>query len=160
MTTNTHEIRIRAAKQKRTKEESAKRKLKRQGVPTAKSLKKMHSKNLRAYSKMKLNQKYEFAFRGYTFEKYPNHKAIYLDVTNMATEQGYNRCIRAGTAFKELPPGFIILFSKLAVTDVMSTGDAATDIKLNSPIHHSSSNTRIGCTPYGLAQFVNCFFFF
>ena len=155
MTNNSHEIRIREAKKKRTKKASAKRKLKRQGVPTAKSLKEMHSKNLRAYSKMKLNQKYGFAFCKYFFEKYPNHKAIYLDVTNMTTQQGYNRCIRAGTEFKELPPGFIIVFSKLAVTDVMSTGDAARyQVKLTDTsflLPH-----RYPCTPYGLGQFVDC----
>ena len=58
-------------------------------------------------------------------ENCPNHRAILMDVTNMATEPGYGRCVRAGTAFKELPKGFIDLFSKLAVTSVRSTGDAA-----------------------------------
>ena len=103
---------------------------------------------------MNLNQKYEFAFHGYTSENYPNHKAIYLDDTNVATQQGYDRCICFGTAFKELPKDFVILFSKLAVTNVMSTGDAAryqdelTETSFLQP--HTDP-----CTPYGLVQLIN-----
>ena len=54
---------------------------------------------MQAYTTMNLNGKYEFACGGYVFEKYPNHKAIYLDITDMATEENYNRCVRAGIAF-------------------------------------------------------------
>ena len=73
----------------------------------------------------------------------------------MTTEEGYDRCIRAGTAFKKLPPGFIILFSKLEVTDVMSTGDAARyQVKLNDTSYLQPHTDP--CTPYGLAQFINC----
>ena len=153
MTYNYHEIRIREATKKRTKKASAKRKLTPQDA-AAKILNEMHSANLRAYSRMNLNQKYEFAFRGYAFENNPNHKAIYLDTTNMVTEPGYNRCIRAGTAFKKLPPSCIILFSKLAVTDVMSTGDAARyQVQLNETSFLQPHKDP--CTPYGLAQFIN-----
>ena len=104
---------------------------------------------------MNLDQKYEFAFAGYVFDKYPNHRAIYLDRTNMATEEGFDRCIRVGTAFKKLPRGFIILFSKLEVTDVMSTGNAARyQIELiDGPYLQPHTDP---CTPYGLAQFINC----
>ena len=63
---------------------------------------------------MNLIQKYELAFRRYVFEKYPNHKAIY----NVATEENYYRCVRVGTAFEEIPQGFIILFCKLEATNV------------------------------------------
>ena len=117
MTNKSHELRVREARKKTNQKAYAKNNLKQQEA-AARIINEMQSKNLKAYRKMKLNQKYEFAFRGYVFEKYPNQRAIYLDTTNMTTEAGFDRCIRAGTAFKKLPPGFVILFSKLVVTDV------------------------------------------
>ena len=153
MTKNSREIRNREAAKKRNQKAYAKRKLKQQKA-AARILSEMQSKNLRTYLRMDLNQKYEFAFRGYVFEKHPNHRAIYLDTTNMTTEQGFDRCIRVGTAFKKRPRGFIILFSKLEVTDVMSTGNAARyQIELiDGPYLQPHTDP---CTPYGLAQFIN-----
>ena len=60
MTYNSHEIRIREAKKKRNQKAYAKKKIKQQDT-AAKILSEMQSENLRAYSKMNLNQKYEFA---------------------------------------------------------------------------------------------------
>ena len=154
MTNNTHGTRVRIAAKKRNQKAYAKKKLKQQEA-AASIIDEMQSKNLRAYHRMNLDQKYEFAFRGYVFEKYPNHLAIYLGKTNMTTEQGFDRCIRVGTAFKKLPPGFIILFSKLEVTDVMLTGDTARyQVQLNDGSFLEPHTDP--CTPYGLAQFINC----
>ena len=61
MTCNSHLIRVRELKRSRTKRVSRMRRLKRQAAPTAKSLDKMFKENAKAYSKMKLNDKYEFA---------------------------------------------------------------------------------------------------
>ena len=73
----------------------------------------------------------------------------------MTTKQGFDRCIRVGTAFKKLPRGFVILFLKLDVTDVMSTGDTARyQVQLNDGSYLQSHTDP--CTPYGSAQFVNC----
>ena len=104
MTNNSREIRNREAAKKRNQKAYAKRKLKQQKA-VARIINEMQSENLRAYRRMNLDQKYEFAFRGYVFEKYLNHRAIYLDRTKMTTEQGFDRCIRVGTAFKKLPQG-------------------------------------------------------
>ena len=73
----------------------------------------------------------------------------------MATQKGYERCIRAGTAFKKLPKGFFILFSKLAVTNVRSTGDAARYQVILGERSFLQQHMD-SCTPYGLAQFINC----
>ena len=154
MTNNSREIKNREAAKMRNQKAYAKKKLKQQEA-AARFLSEMQSENLRAYLRMNLDQKYEFAFRGYVFEKYPNHRAIYLSKTNMTTERGFDRCIRVGTAFKKLPRGFIILFSKLEVTDVMSTGDAARyQVKLMNGSYLQPHTDP--CTSYGLAQFINC----
>ena len=58
----------------------------------------MHSENMQAYKTMNLNEKYEFAFGGYVFEKYPKHKAIYMDFTHVE----YHNCRKlpkTGTEF-------------------------------------------------------------
>ena len=147
MTNNNLGIRIRLAAKKRNQKAYAKKKLKEQEA-AARILSEMQSESLRTYLRMNINQRYEFAFRGYVFEKHPNHRAIYLDTTNMTTETGFNRCIRAGTAFKKIPRGFIILFSKLEVTDVMSTGNAARyQVELNDG-SFLQPHTEY-CTPYG-----------
>ena len=154
MANNSCEVRIKIASKKRNQKAYAKKKLKQQET-AARIIDEMQSENLRTYLRMNLNQKYEFAFRGYVFEKYPNHRAIYLSKTNMTTERGFDRCIRVGTAFKKLPRGFIILFSKLKVTDVMSTGDAARyQVKLMNGSYLQPHTDP--CTSYGLAQFINC----
>ena len=154
MTNNNLGIRIRLAAKKRNQKAYAKKKLKKQQA-AARIIDEMHSENLRAYQQMNLNQKYEFAFRGYVFDKYPNHPAIYLRTTNMTTEDGFDRCVRAGTAFKKLPPEFIILFSKLEVTNEQSVGDAARyQVQLLNGTYLQPH--RDPCTPYGLAQFINC----
>ena len=154
MTNNNLGIRIRLAAKKRNQKAYAKKKLRKQEA-AARIIDEMESENLRAYKKMNLNQKYEFAFGGYVFEKYPNHPAIYLSTTNMTTQAGFDRCIRAGTAFKKLPPGFIIPFSKLQVTNVKSKGDAA-----RYQVHLTKTSFLQThpdpCTSYGLGQFINC----
>ena len=86
-------IKIKELKKTRTKRASEKRRLKRLAAMQ------MYSENLQTYRTMNLNQKYEFAFPGYVFEKYTKYKAIYMDFTNMTTQVGYDRCVRAGTAF-------------------------------------------------------------
>ena len=154
MTYNSREIRNRESEGKSNQKAYAKKKLKQQET-AARILSKMQSENLRAYCRMNLDQKYEFAFAVYVFDKYPNHRAIYLGTTNITTEHGFDRCIRVGTAFKKLPPGFIILFSKLEVTYVMSTGNAARyQVRLYNGSYLQPHTDP--CTPYGLAQFVNC----
>ena len=73
----------------------------------------------------------------------------------MTTEDGFDRCVRAGTAFKKLPRGFIILFSKLEVTNMESTGDTARyQVRLFDGTYLQPHTDH--CTPYGLAQFINC----
>ena len=154
MTNNSREIRNREAAKKRNQKAYAKKKLKQQEA-VARIINEMQSENLRAYRRMNLDQKYEFAFRGYVFVKYPNHRAIYLDRTKMTSEQRFDRCIRVGTAFKKLPPGFIILFSKLEVTNVMSSGNAARyQVKLINGSYLQPHTDP--CTSYRLAQFINC----
>ena len=111
----------------------------------------MPSEILRDYHRMNLDQKYEFTFAGYVFGEYPNHQAIYVDRTKMTTEPGFDRWIRVGTTFKKLPPGFIILFPKLEVTNVMSTGNVARyQVRLNDTSYLQPHTGH--CTPYGLAQ--------
>ena len=52
---------------------------------------------------------------------------------------------------QKLPPGFIILFSKLEVTNVMSTGNAARyQVELYN-VSYLQPHTE-HCTPYELAQ--------
>ena len=154
MANNSRESRNREAARKRNKKDYEKRKLKKQQA-AARIIDEMQSENLRAYLRMNLNQKYEFAFNGYIFDKYPNHPAIYLGTTNMTTEDRFNRCVRAGTAFKKLPPEFIILFSTLEVTDEESDGDAARyQVELLGGGYLQPHTDP--CTPYGLAQFINC----
>ena len=154
MVNNSREVRNKDTARKRNQKAYAKKKLRKQEA-AARILSEMQSENHRAYRKLNLNQKYEFAFRGYVFEKYPNHPAIYLSNTNMTTEPGFNRCIRVGTAFKKLPPGFIIPFSKLEVTNVRSTGDTARyQVELPDRLYLQPHTDP--CTPYGLAQFINC----
>ena len=154
MANNNLKTRIRIAAQKRDQKKYAKKKLRKQQA-AARIIDEMHSENLRAYRNMNLNQEYEFAFGGYVFDKYPNHPAIYMSTTNITTEFGFNRCVRAGTAFKKLPPEFIILFSKLEVTNEQSDGDAARyQVKLLDGTYLQPH--RDPCTSYGLAQFINC----
>ena len=98
MTNNSREIKNREAAKMRNQKAYAKKKLKQQEA-AARFLSEMQSENLRAYLRMNLDQKYEFAFRGYVFEKYPNHRAIYLSKTNMTTERGFDRCIRLRNTF-------------------------------------------------------------
>ena len=54
-------------------------------------------------------------------ENNPRQKAIVLG----ETDPGYNRCIRTGTSFNELPENFIALFSYWDITDKKLTGDPA-----------------------------------
>jgi hypothetical protein len=154
MATNSLKSRNREAAQKRNKRKYEKKKLKKQQA-AARIIDEMQSENLRTYRRMNLNQKYEFAFNGYIFDKYPNHPAIYLSTTNMTADPRFNRCVRAGSAFKKLPPEFIILFSTLEVTDGQSDGDAALyQVELlNGGYLQPHTNP---CTLYGLAQFINC----
>ena len=157
MTNNSRESRNREAAKKRNQKAYAKKKLKKQQA-AARIIDEMQSENLRTYLSMNLNQKYEFAFNGYIFDKYPNHPAIYLSTTNMPTDPRFNRCVRAGSAFKKLPPEFIILFSTLEIPDEQSDGDAALyQVELHNGKYLQPHTDP--CTPYGLAQFINCFFF-
>ena len=154
MANNSRESRNREAAQKRNKKAYEKKKLKKQQA-AARIIDEMQSENLRAYLSMSLNQKYEFAFGGYVFDKYPNHPAIYMSTTNMTTDSGFNRCVRAGSAFKKLPPEFIILFSTLEVTDEESDGHTARyQVQLLNGKYLQPHTDP--CTPYGLAQFINC----
>jgi hypothetical protein len=154
MPNKSHATRVKELGKTRTKRESEKRRLKRQAAARARTMQ-MYSENLETYRAMNLDQKYEFAFRGYVFEKYPKHKAIYMDFTNMTTQAGYDRCVRAGTAFEKLPEGFIVLFSKLEVSNVKSKGDAARyQVELTKTSFLQPHTDP--CTSYGLAQFINC----
>ena len=99
MTNKSYKVRNKESEEKSNQKAYAKKKLERQEA-APKILCEMQSENLIAYRRMNLDQKYEFTFAGYVFDKYPNHRAIYLGRTNMRTEPGFDRCIRVGTAFK------------------------------------------------------------
>ena len=101
---------------------------------------------------MNLNQKYEFAFDGYMFEKYPNHRTIYMDVTNKPTN--YDRCIRVEKRSKNYLS--IMLFSKHEVTNVnLKEEPARYQVQLTKKTSFSQPH-RNSSTPYGLCQFINC----
>ena len=73
----------------------------------------------------------------------------------MATEENYDRCVRAGTAFEKVPEVFILLLSKREVTDVKLTGKAARYQVFLTRTSYLQPD-RNPCTPYGLVQFINC----
>ena len=69
------------------------------------------------------------------FEKYPNHRTIYMDVTNKPTN--YDRCIRVEKRSKNYLS--IMLFSKHEVTNVnLKEEPARYQVQLTKK-HHSRS---------------------
>ena len=112
-------------------------------------------KNVEIYENWNLTQKYDFALAGYEFPNNPGEKAIDLDKTDMKTHPRYKRCIRAGSAFSELPEGFIILFSHWTITDEELFGDPAKyQVWLPGPRYLQPHPNPV--TDYGLGQFINC----
>ena len=112
-------------------------------------------KNVRVYEKWNMKQKYDFALSGYKFADNPGEKAIELGTTDMTTDPRFNRCIRVGTAFDELPEGFIILFSHWDITDKKLTGDPARyQVKLPHKRYLQPHPDPV--SDYGLGQFINC----
>ena len=112
-------------------------------------------KNIEIYENWNLTQKYDFALAGYEFPNNPGQKAIVLDKTDMVTDPGYNGCIRAGTAFDELPAGFIILFSHWDITDEELFGDPA-KYQVWLPGDRYLQPHPNPVSDYGLGQFINC----
>ena len=85
MANKTSKVRNRKTEKKSDQKTYAKKKLKQQDA-AANILSEMQSEDRKTYLRMNLNQEYDFALC-YVFEKYPNHRAIYLDTTNMSTQR-------------------------------------------------------------------------
>ena len=102
-----------------------------------------------------MKQKYSFASSGYKFADNPGGKAIDLDETDMETDPRCKRCIRVGTAFSELPEGFVILFSHWSITDKKLTGDPA-KYQVKLPGNRYLQPHPDPVSNYDLGQFINC----
>ena len=85
MANKTSKVRNRKTEKKSDQKTYAKKKLKQQDA-AANILSEMQSEDRKTYLRMNLNQEYDFVLC-YVFEKYPNHRAIYLDTTNMSTQR-------------------------------------------------------------------------
>jgi hypothetical protein len=85
MANKSYKVRNKESEGKSNQKAYAMKKLKRQDA-APKILSEMQPKNLQAYLRMNLNQEYDFALC-YVFEKYPNHRALYLDTTDMSTQR-------------------------------------------------------------------------
>jgi len=64
-----------------------------------------------------MDQKVDFAIAGYCFRNDRRSPVIKLSTTRLDTPENMKRGVIVGTGFPYLPIGFIILFSKLSVTD-------------------------------------------
>ena len=67
--------------------------------------------NFKNYQNFSLEEKFQFAANGYCFRNNPNVPAIEICETTIKTAKGMGKGIIVGKAMKELPPGFIILYS-------------------------------------------------
>ena len=85
MTNKSYKVRNKESEGKSNQKAYAKKKLERQDA-AAKILGEMQPKNLQTYLRVNLNQEYDFA-SCYVFEEYLNHRAIYLDTTDMSTQR-------------------------------------------------------------------------
>ena len=107
------------------------------------------------YRSLRFDQKIEFALRGYIFPDQEDNLAIYIEKTSIKMPGGSDRCVRAGKRFEKLPVGFVILYSKLEVTDQPTSEELQQcyQVKLQGKKFLQSHPDPV--TDHGLGQFIS-----
>ena len=134
----------------------AKRKVKRREWREAdEDIRSRWASNLARYQALLFNQKIEFALRGYIFPDQEDNPAIYVGKTSIKMPDGSDRCVRAGKLFEKLPEGFVILYSKLEVTDQPTPDELQQcyQVKLQGKKYLQTHPDPV--TDHGLGQFIN-----
>ena len=118
-------------------------------------LRKQWAANLKRYNAMKINEKIAFAKGGYTFPDQPECPAILTGTSSIRMRADTNRGVMAHKLFESLPKGFIILFSKLEVTDVQHRGDLQACYQVSLHGGRFLLTHTVETPPHGLAQIIN-----
>jgi len=112
--------------------------------------------NFENYQKFNLEEKFQFAANGYCFGNNPNVPAIEICETTIKTPKGMGKGIIVGKAMKELPPGFIILYSYDRIEGKRGHGiQRHYQVQLSGRRYmylHTQPDSRY---KYGLANFIN-----
>ena len=134
----------------------AKRKVKRrQWRETDEDIRSRWDSNLARYQALLFDQKIESALRGYIFPYQEDNPAIYIGKTSIKMPDGSDRCVRAGKRFEKLSVGFVILYSKLEVTDQPTSDELQQcyQVKLQGNKYLQSHPDPV--TDHGLGKFIN-----
>ena len=118
-------------------------------------LKRQWKDNARRYKAMRINEKIEFAKAGYKFPDQPECPAIITSPSSIRMKRGSNNGVMAHKLFEKLPKGFIILFSKLEVTDVPHVGDLQACYQVSLHAGRFLLTHTEEMAPHGLGQIVN-----
>ena len=118
-------------------------------------LRKQWSANLKRYNAMGINDKIAFAKAGYKFPDQPECPAILTATSSIRMPDGSDRGVMAHKLFESLPKGFIILFSKLEVTEVQHRGDLQACYQVSLFGGKFLLTHTVETPPHGLAQIIN-----
>jgi len=86
--------------------------------------------NLQNYVLMSMDEKFDFALRGYCFENNPDVPAIEICTTTLDAPEDRRRGVQVGKALRFLPKGFIIFVAKLDEVIVLRMVFSTAFIKL------------------------------
>ena len=118
-------------------------------------IRKQWTANLKRYNAMKINDKIAFAKAGYIFADQPECPAILTATSSIRMPLGSNRGVIGHKLFESLPKGFIILFSKLEVTEVQHRGDLQACYQVSLFGGKFLLTHTVETPPHGLAQIIN-----
>jgi len=112
--------------------------------------------NFQNYQSFSVEEKFQFAAKGYCFKNNPTIPAIEMCETTIKTPKGMGKGVIVGKALKELPPGFIILCSYDRIEKKPGRGiqrHYQVEIKGKKYMYlHTKPDPRYA---YGLANFIN-----